>query len=158
MADAEIISSITLTTNQVIAGAGILVGAIIALFGLLGVLINHVLKGPKEQVALLRSHLATLEKQREDDKRTITALDLRATDLEKRSFTFLETMAARYAATTERLASLSHHTVEALDGLVDAVHRLKATETGVHVTIKGEIERARGHAKHLSGEHRVDQQ
>lgn len=147
-------AAISFTTEQIIAGAGIMVAAILGLSGFIAYLIGHILKGPQQQLGLLRAHISTLERSQVDSKNTIQSISERATGLEARSFTFLETMSARQAMMAERMAGLSQHTVNVLDEICDSLHRMHATDTSVHVVVKGEIDKARGHAKYMSGEHR----
>ena len=149
-------SIISLSWGQLgIIGTGMATG-IAALWAFILNQAKAVEKSNAQQISLLRAHIASLEASRQQDGVAIAALGRRAQELENRSFSFLETMSARQAQTTERLVGLTQHTVAVLDEMTDSLHRLQATDTALHVAMKNEVSKAREKSKSLSGEHQVN--
>jgi len=149
-------SIISLSWNElVVIGTGVF-GGIAAMWRFIGFQAKAVEKSNAQQISLLRAHIQALETSRVQDRKDLQALSGRAQELENRSFSFLETMSARQAQTTERLVGLTQHTVTVLDEVADSLHRLHATDTALHVALKNEVRQAREKSKHLSGEHKAN--
>ena len=145
-------SIISLSWSQlVVIGTGF-VGGVAAMWRFIGFQAKSVEKSNAQQISLLRAHIQALETSRVQDRKDLQALSSRAQELENRSFSFLETMSARQAQTTERLVGLT----TVLDEVADSLHRLHATDTALHVALKNEVRQAREKSKKLSGEHKVN--
>ena len=148
---------LVLSVGQITAIACTLLAGIGALWAFILNQAKIVEKSNTQQISLLRSHIASLEISRQQDRKELGELALRAQALEARSFSFLETMNARQAMITERMVGLAQHTVNVLNEIVDTLHSNKKTDTQEHLAMKEELSKARTKVKHLSGEHSVNE-
>lgn len=147
---------ISLGVGQITAIAATLVGGIGCLWAFILNQAKAVEKSNTQQISLLRAHIQSLELSRQQDRKELQELSVRAQTLESRSFSFLETMSARQAMITERMTGLAQHTVNVLDEIVDTMRENRKTDTQEHISMKEELSKARSKVKHLSGEYTVE--